>query len=355
MLDYITDMLTMVISLEESLLLKSNLYSREYCATVQRRLSIVYLYLVKKCSVKTICHLVDCGKNEVSINVERYRAGGLEGLTNQSYGTNKSDLDAFKSVVLADVLANPVSTISELSERIYTLTGLRRSPSQVRTWANKHGLRRLRTGQIPTKADTQKQQDFDQNVLHPLIQQAENQEIVLLFMDAAHFVMGTFATFLWAFTRVFIRASAGRKRLNVLGAVDAISKQIHLLTNTTYINAQTIEEFLYQLKFAYWGKPIYIVLDNARYQHCDLIRYTAFQLGIKLVFLPPYSPNLNIIERLWKWTKKKCLYAKFYADFDDFSNTIIDTLKSANILYQAEINSLLALKFQHFKIPESTP
>ena len=74
----------------------------------------------------------------------------------------------------------------------------------------------------------------------------------------------------------------------------------------------------------------------------------AATLNIHLVFLPTYSPNLNIIERLWKWTKKKCLYAKYYENFAAFSTTIKDTLESANDKHQAELETLLTLKFQRF-------
>ncbi|WP_299466763.1 IS630 family transposase, partial [uncultured Microscilla sp.] len=149
----------------------------------------------------------------------------------------------------------------------------------------------------------------------------------LLFLDAAHFVMGVFLPILWCIKRVFVKSSSGRKRYNVLGAIDAISKKIHTLTNEEYINSQTIISFMEQLRSYYKeGKPIYIVLDNARYQRCQIVQYMAWFLGIHLVFLPPYSPNLNIIERLWKWTKKKCLYAKFYDCFQAFKNAIDKTL-----------------------------
>ncbi|MDX2304953.1 MAG: IS630 family transposase [Microscillaceae bacterium] len=94
------------------------------------------------------------------------------------------------------------------------------------------------------------------------------------------------------------------KRLNILGAVHAITKKITCALNDSTINAQTLITFLQQLRREYADKTIYIVLDNARYQHCNLVKDFAKTLDIHLVFLPPYSPNLNIIERLWKWLKK---------------------------------------------------
>lgn len=151
-------------------------------------------------------------------------------------------------------------------------------------------------------------------------------------MDAAHFVLAPFLCFLWSFSRIFIKAPAGRKRLNVLDAVNAITKKVYFNALTTNIDAPTIVDFLHQLRIHYYDmKPIYIVLDNARYQYCQLVRYVvAWQFNIQLLFLPSYSPNLNIIERLWKFVKKKCLYAKYYQTFEDFKNAIIKTMNNVN-------------------------
>ena len=74
----------------------------------------------------------------------------------------------------------------------------------------------------------------------------------------------------------------------------------------------------------------------------------AKSLGIELLYLPPYSPNLNLIERLWKFVKKKCLYAKYYEDFTQFSVAISGCLEEANVKYKEELNSLLTLRFQRF-------
>ncbi len=94
--------------------------------------------------------------------------------------------------------------------------------------------------------------------------------------------------------------------------------------------------------------PITLVLDNARYQKCKLVQNLAQDLGIELLYLPPYSPNLNLIERLWKFVKKKCLYAKYYEDFTQFSAAITNCLAQAHLKHKKELDSLLSLKFQTF-------
>src|SRR5262245_52265959 len=127
-------------------------------------------------------------------------------------------------------------------------------------------------------------------------------------MDAAHFVFAPFLGIVWCFQRLFVKAPSGRQRLNVLAALNAITHELFTVKNLTYITAETVCELLQLLAGAYPGMPITIVLDNARYQHCALVQTLAQTLGIELLYLPAYSPNLNLIERFWKFIKKQCLY-----------------------------------------------
>ena len=94
--------------------------------------------------------------------------------------------------------------------------------------------------------------------------------------------------------------------------------------------------------------PITLVLDNARYQKCRLVLELAESLGIELLFLPAYSSNLNLIERLGQWVKKKCLYGQYYEDFSDFKNAISTAISQTHLSYKEEMESWLTLKFQTF-------
>ncbi len=167
-------------------------------------------------------------------------------------------------------------------------------------------------------------------------------------MDAAHFVMGAFLGMIWCFQRVFIKSPSGRKRFNVLGALNAITHEVITVTNDSYITGTQVCELLRKLAELKLTIPITLVLDNARYQKCKLVQNLAEELGIELLYLPPYSPNLNLIERLWKFVKKKCLYAKYYEDFSQFSSAISDCLDEAHLKHKQELDSLLTLKFQTF-------
>jgi hypothetical protein len=116
---------------------------------------------------------------------------------------------------------------------------------------------------------------------------------LFFFVDAAHFVHGAFLGFLWCFVRIFIPSPSGRKRFNVLGALNVVSKEIITVTNETYINADSVCLLLAEIAKLGLKTPITIILDNARYQKCALVQNYAAALNIELLYLPSYSPNVN--------------------------------------------------------------
>lgn len=171
----------------------------------------------------------------------------------------------------------------------------------------------------------------------------------VFFIDAAHFVYGAFLAFLWCFARVWIKAPCGRQRFNVLGAINAITHEMVTVINSTYINSHSVCELLHKLAALPLAVPITLVLDNARYQRCALVQDLAQRLNIELLFLPAYSPNLNLIERVWKFVKNHCLYARYYADFDAFTDAIQRCLAQTQTTHKRALTSLLSLKFQTFE------
>lgn len=182
----------------------------------------------------------------------------------------------------------------------------------------------------------------------PRLQQAKEGTRAVFFVDAAHFVLGAFLGYVWCFTRVFIPSPSGRQRFNVLGAINAITHEFISITNDTYINATSVCELLWKLANLNLSIPITVVLDNAPYQRCRAVESFATFLGIELLFLPSYSPNLNLIERLWKFVKQQCLYSKFHPSFDSFKNSISSCLSSTHTIHKSKLDSLLTLRFQTF-------
>lgn len=171
----------------------------------------------------------------------------------------------------------------------------------------------------------------------------------LFFVDAAHFVFGTYLCRLWSFTRIFVRAASGRQRFNVLGAWNAVSRQLVAVTNTTVVNTQTMCELLHKIAELKLQGPITLVLDNARYQRNAAVQALAEQLGIELLFLPSYSPNLNLIERLWRFMKRRAISGRYHPTFQDFRAAIEETIAGLPNKYADQLASLMTLKFQQFE------
>ena len=190
------------------------------------------------------------------------------------------------------------------------------------------------------------------------MQEAKDNKLILLFMDASHFVMGCdFLGNIYGKTRRFVKTFSGRFRYNVLGALDFVTKKVITVTNDTYITAQEVCEMLRKIKAEYQGKTIHIVLDNARYQKCEIVTALAKEIDITLEYLPSYSPNLSLIERLWKHVKSK-LRSKFYNQFEEFKETInaiiYDTSKSSKGVINKLIGDAVQLFDTLFPINENT-
>lgn len=195
---------------------------------------------------------------------------------------------------------------------------------------------------------TQTQAEFLRDRLQPVLAEAQADRRNVLFVDAAHFVRGAFLCCVWCAVRMMIRGASGRQRYNVLGAWNAVTRQLIRVSNVTRVSSDTMVELLAKIAATVTG-PITLVLDNARYQHCAKVKEEAKRLGIDLLFLPSYSPNLNLIERLWKFTKKKALRGKHYQDFKQFQDAIDGCLGGVGTTYKTEMQSLMTLKFQTFK------
>jgi transposase len=193
------------------------------------------------------------------------------------------------------------------------------------------------------------QAEFLDTELRPCLDAAQAGEGHVFFVDAAHFVFGTFLCCLWSFTRIFVRAASGRQRFNVLGAWNAVTRELIAVTNTTVVNTETISELLRKIAGLGLIGPITLVLDNARYQHNAAVKALAEGLGITLLFLPPYSPNLNLIERLWKFTKRRAVYGRYHPTFREFQAAIQETLDGVATIHAEPLAKLMTLKFQQFE------
>ncbi len=315
---------------------------------VQKRMEVLWLKFLQL-PHHEIGEIARVSPNSVTKYLNMYKDGGLEKLREVNFYQPESDLIQHRFSIEMYFKNNPPASIKEARSKIEKLTGIVRSKTQVRNFLISIGMQRRKVGSIPSKADPDKQEWFIKEKLQPEIDNAKSGKQKLFFVDAAHFVLSPFLGFLWSVSRIFIKAPAGRKRFNVLGALDAITHDLVTFTNDEYINADSFCHLLKDLRCLYVDIPITLILDNARYQKCAYVFECAECLDINLLYLPAYSPNLNIIERLWKFVKTKCLYSKYYENFGEFKNAITECLSKTGTEFKEELDSLLTLKFQTFK------
>jgi transposase len=194
----------------------------------------------------------------------------------------------------------------------------------------------------------QAQAAFLEAELKPRLEAAQAGRGHVFFVDAAHFVFGTYSCCLWSFARIFVRAASGRQRFNVLGAWDAVARRLIAVTNTTVVNTETMCELLREIAAEGLAGPITLVLDNARYQHNAAVKALASELSITLLFLPSYSPNLNLIERLWKFIKRRSLYGRYHPTFAVFQAAVQETIDGLPTTHAEQLETLMTLNFQLF-------
>ncbi len=282
-----------------------------------------------------------------------YRDEGLKGIFENRYYQPTSQVEPFMEEIRQSLDDQPVSSAKEGAQRIKELTAVELSESQACRIMKKLGMKYRKTAGIPGKADPQLQLDFLSGELLPRLEKAQNGEGRVFFVDAAHFVHGSFLGMIWCFQRLFIPTSSGRKRYNVLGAVETRDHDLITIRTTENINADTICQLTELIHEKYPGESITLVMDNARYQHNRKVAAFAEDLEIDLLFLPTYSPNLNLIERVWKLVKSKCMRNKYFENFNKFKDAIDEFVNSLNGSNKELLKSLVTENFQTFPIPKT--
>jgi transposase len=314
------------------------------------------VYLRKKGSRREeVAELLRIDEDTVTNYTKKYDESGLPGLLEENYRQPKSQLEPYTEQLKELFKKQVPHTVNQAIEMIDKEIGIRLKPSACRAFLKKMGMKCRRCGVVPGKAtederQRQDQQEFHDKTLMPYLDEAKQGKRTVLFVDAAHFVMGAFLGMVWCFVRLLLPSASGRKRHNVLGAYDPIAHEAITVTNDTYINQDVFCEFLEKISKAYAdsGRPITLVLDNARYQKCQSVANKAKELNIELLYLPPYSPNLNLIERLWRFVKKQVLYSKHYDCFDTFRKSINGCISELGTQFKNEMQSLMTMNFQLF-------
>jgi transposase len=322
---------------------------------VQRHMEILWLKH-HRFSHEEIATLAACSRSTVQRALREYLRGGLDLLRQTSPRRPRSDLDNHRASLKEIFTLLPPHGVKQARHVIEEHTGIRRGLTQVRHFLHRLGLQPRKVAAIPippksTLEDHVKTQaEFLEKELEPRLEEARQGRRQVFFVDAAHFVHASFLGVLWCVARLCVRAASGRKRFNVLAALDCVSHKLIQVTNHSYVNAESVCLLLHAVaEAATPGVPITLVLDNARYQKCALVAGLAKQLGREMLYLPSYSPNLNLIERLWKFVKAECLRTKYYDSYDKFNAAIQQCLDDLPTKHKAAMDTLLTHNFQTFE------
>src|SRR6185295_17628042 len=119
------------------------------------------------------------------------------------------------------------------------------------------------------------------------------------------------------------------------------------IEDTASCDAEMVCRLLHKLRAAHPEAPLLLVLDNVRYQRAKRVQALAEELQITLLFLPPYSPNLNLIERFWKFLRKHTTRNRFYPTFAEFRAAIQGVMFHLED-YADELTSLMTERFHLF-------
>jgi len=322
---------------------------------VQRKVEVLWLKS-HGLAHDRIAAYADVSLRTVQRYLDEYLEGGLGRLCRGRGHRPRGALVEHEVSLEEHFEAHPVRSAKQARAVIEQRTGIRRGLTQVRHFLKgRLGLRWRQTGAIPvppkkTIAEHARDQAaFLKGELEPRLQQARKGRGQVYFVDAAHFVFAPFLGCLWCATRLFVRAASGRRRHNVLGAFDAVAHRLIRVTNDGYINAESVCSLLRSVAGASVGLPITLVLDNARYQKCAVVQALAATLGVELLYLPSYSPNLNLIERLWRFVRVESLNSTYHEKFEDFRSAIDGCLDGLGTVHKAEMETLMTHRFQLFE------
>jgi transposase len=320
---------------------------------VQRKLEVLWLKS-QGLAHHDIARLAGVSRASVQRYLAEFRRGGLDAIRRSPWKGRLSALDGHQAALAEHFEQQPPRSVKEAKHVIEQQTGLRRGETQVRRFLCRLGLqpRRMAAVPIPPKTTAEEhartQRRFLDEHLEPVLAEARAGRREVYFVDGAHFVYAAFLGWVWCAVRRFVRSAAGRKRYNVLGALHAVSHRLIRVANHTYLNAESVGALLQAVAEASVGRPITVVLDNARYQKCAAVHALAASLGIQLLYLPGYSPNLNLIERVWKFVKKQSLRGVYHANYESFTGAIDQCLAELDTTHKAEMDSLLTHNFQTF-------
>jgi transposase len=210
---------------------------------------------------------------------------------------------------------NIINYVKLMWRKQYSIAGMTQ-------WLKRHGFSYKKPKLVPGKADRKQQEDWIKT--YEDLKKNLPEDETICFIDGVHPSHNVQLGYGWIKKGVdkYILSNSGRSRLNLTGAIDIISHNVLVLKDIT-LNAKSTICFFNELQKSQPDKScIHVYCDNAPYYRNKSVTKYLESSRINLHFLPPYSPNLNPIERLWKWMKETVVYNTYYEEFEQFRDAI---------------------------------
>jgi len=275
---------------------------------------------------------------------ESYKSDGLESLLNFNYKGRCSKLSKSEQEELEEYLSeNTYITSYQIRNYIRETYNKEYSKTGVIALLQKMGFVYKKAKIVPGNPNPEKQKEFIKKYEELRENLPEDEEI--FFLDGVHPTHNVKASYGWikAGAKKQVMSNTGRSKLNINGAYNPRNQDI-IYRNETTINAQSTALLITDILDKYPGKKIHIILDNAGYNRANLMKIFETHSRVNLIYLPPYCPNLNLIERLWRLLYKKVSVCRRYQKFVDFQEAVFGFLDNSK-KYSKELTSLMTEKF----------
>lgn len=270
-------------------------------------------------SVPMISQALRLHETTITRHINDYRAGKL---ANASGGSSGYLTELQTQELIAHLESHTHHHNHEIVHYIKAKYGISYAVSGLHKWLHRHGFSYKKPKGHPHKSDERLQEQFVEK--YECLKEEVGNDEAIVFMDSVHPTQATKLSYGWIRKgkTKHVGTSASRTRLNIVGAIELGKLSEALTAQYERINTESIIDFLGQVRDRYGLKPVHLILDQAGYHCASLVAKRAAELNIKLHFLPPYSPNLNPIERLWKVMNEQVRNNRFFKGAKDFKEAI---------------------------------
>ena len=278
-----------------------------------------------------------------------YTASGLEGLLAINYKGKPPKLTETQERKLCGMLDKQIyPTTKSICEIVWSEFETRYTVSGMTDLLHRLGFVYKKPKLVPGNPDDEAQQAFVKQFNDFVENKADNEAVI--FMDAAHPIHNVISAFGWIRKDEDreLKTNTGRQRLNIHGGINIETHDIITLSSESNINAEATIQFLQYLESVYpAAAKIHCVCDNAKYHFCKKVDEFLETSRIVLVPLPSYSPELNLIERVWGFFQRKILHNRYYKTFKEFRKAcdgfFPDQKNYVGILSGIDLHNLLLL------------